>query len=963
MSPDEIRTIRGSLSRAAFARLLGVASLTVLRWELPDGNKEARRPRAKMIDAIRKLAADGVGAGAGPRASGDDDEPDPEAEAVGPVGVGSEPPMPPTPPGYDADQGLVQPLLGRLGTESWSSAENQLLILLSAGTLQTNEGRLLATLGIVQAQLFGRFDLRGALATLLPILESAERRRLPRALAGRAHVLAALLFSSPDARFFDLGRVNAYVARAQRLLDPDGPGVDDLSVYLATAAIQGTRFLGPHVLTRTYEAHLGALERASSPLARVLAEACHQLAALAREDRLAAARRGPAYLALVGRLRMPYLYVAILVSLAHQAVHGTAKPDEILSLVNDAKAHAQAAAIAPTEEILRLHGCEIEAHMRGGRFGEAEAAYRSALAAARRDGIPIYPLVAASCRLFVLRNRRDDVAELASALEGEGPPRAGPNHHAFYARAAALSLAGEFEGAIEQFERVCSAPDAAPGIDDLRHDAYLGLVLVRVSLGESEGTRAALCRFEALLQERPSVWHSVALRRLEGVALLLERRLPEARQKLESALAAFRLLGDVAHHALTKLNLAEMALASGAPDGDERMAAAAETLEALGIPQTFSVRMAQVPDHPGLWPEQTMCERLVVAVDRLSVCRLRVDQFRQEVTSIVGALLPGHALSVTPRPSADPTTGDGVHVADCEGGVLRVSVRGDLSAEEGAALRLFQMLCSADGAVPVARYVDAPSDATLPGFIAVAPATRRLKREIAQLSRSSATILVTGESGSGKEVVARGVHDLSLRADKPYVAFNCASVPRDLFEAHLFGYKRGAFTGATSDHPGVIRAADGGTLFLDEIAELPLDTQPKLLRFLENGEIFPVGEQRPRHVNVRILAATHRDLGRSVSEGKFREDLYYRLNVVPLAVPPLRERLEDLVPLARMFIERLTPEDEDRPELGADAVAALEEYTWPGNVRELRNVIERAMAYAPVPRVLCAEHLRIGRPR
>jgi transcriptional regulator with PAS, ATPase and Fis domain len=235
-----------------------------------------------------------------------------------------------------------------------------------------------------------------------------------------------------------------------------------------------------------------------------------------------------------------------------------------------------------------------------------------------------------------------------------------------------------------------------------------------------------------------------------------------------------------------------------------------------------------------------------------------------------------------------------------------------------------------------------------------------LKREIGQLSKSNATILITGESGSGKEIVARGVHELSSRADKAYVALNCASVPRDVFEGQLFGYKKGAFTGAVSDNPGVIRSADGGTLFLDEVAELPLDTQPKLLRFLENNEIFPVGEQKPRRVDVRVLAATHQNLDRCVREGRFREDLYYRLNVVPLSVPPLRERVQDVVPLARAFIERLVPEGQDRPELGVDATAALEGHTWPGNVRELRNVIERAMAYAPVPAVLRAEHLRIG---
>jgi transcriptional regulator with PAS, ATPase and Fis domain len=235
-----------------------------------------------------------------------------------------------------------------------------------------------------------------------------------------------------------------------------------------------------------------------------------------------------------------------------------------------------------------------------------------------------------------------------------------------------------------------------------------------------------------------------------------------------------------------------------------------------------------------------------------------------------------------------------------------------------------------------------------------------LKGEIARLSRSSATVLIGGESGSGKEVVARAVHDLSARADQPYMVFNCASVPRDLFESQLFGYRKGAFTGALTDSPGVIRAADGGTLFLDEVGELPLDTQPKLLRFLENSEVFPLGEQRPRRVDVRVLAATHRDLDQLVRDGRFREDLYYRLNVVPLSVPPLRERKEDIVALARVFLARLAPGGTGVPDLGADAVQALKAHPWPGNVRELRNVIERAMAYAPIPSVLHARHLRIA---
>ena len=231
-------------------------------------------------------------------------------------------------------------------------------------------------------------------------------------------------------------------------------------------------------------------------------------------------------------------------------------------------------------------------------------------------------------------------------------------------------------------------------------------------------------------------------------------------------------------------------------------------------------------------------------------------------------------------------------------------------------------------------------------MVAASPAMRRLLGDVARLAGSRATVVITGESGAGKEVVARALHDLSPRAEKSYVAFNCAAVPHDLFEGQLFGYRKGAFTGAAADHLGVVRAADGGTLFLDEIGELPLDIQPKLLRFLDSGEVHPLGAPRPVIVDVRVVAATNRDLAAEVGRGRFREDLFYRLQVVPLVVPPLRERKDDVVPLARHFARTLA-EDGRAPAFAPDALAALTAHKWPGNVRELRNAIARAMAYAP----------------
>ncbi|MBL8612811.1 MAG: sigma-54-dependent Fis family transcriptional regulator, partial [Myxococcales bacterium] len=241
-------------------------------------------------------------------------------------------------------------------------------------------------------------------------------------------------------------------------------------------------------------------------------------------------------------------------------------------------------------------------------------------------------------------------------------------------------------------------------------------------------------------------------------------------------------------------------------------------------------------------------------------------------------------------------------------------------------------------------------------IVATSGVMRQLLDEVERLSGSSATVLLTGESGAGKEVIARAIHDASARRTSPYMTFNCGSVPRDLFEGQLFGYRRGSFTGATADHPGVIRSAHGGTLFLDEIGELPLDVQPKLLRFLENREVLPLGDARPTEVDVRLVAATHRDLLGLVRERRFREDLYYRLNVVPIRVPALRERPEDIAPLVRHFLERFVPDGASRPLLSPSAIGALLRRPWPGNVRELKNAVERIVAFSPLPRVLKEEH-------
>jgi DNA-binding NtrC family response regulator len=227
-----------------------------------------------------------------------------------------------------------------------------------------------------------------------------------------------------------------------------------------------------------------------------------------------------------------------------------------------------------------------------------------------------------------------------------------------------------------------------------------------------------------------------------------------------------------------------------------------------------------------------------------------------------------------------------------------------------------------------------------------------------QVAPMTITVLLTGETGTGKEMIARLVHAASPRAGKSFVPFNCTSVPRDLMDSQLFGHRRGAFTGATADHPGVIRSAAGGTLYLDEIGDLGLDVQPKLLRFLESGEIQPLGETHPHQADVRIVASTNRNLDQLVAEGAFRSDLFYRLAVVPLQLPPLRERREEVPPLAEHFLHRAAREfGKDRLQIAEETMEYLVLYRWPGNVRQLANEMRRLAAMAEPGAVVMPEHL------
>ncbi|MBV9249040.1 MAG: sigma-54-dependent Fis family transcriptional regulator [Acetobacteraceae bacterium] len=267
---------------------------------------------------------------------------------------------------------------------------------------------------------------------------------------------------------------------------------------------------------------------------------------------------------------------------------------------------------------------------------------------------------------------------------------------------------------------------------------------------------------------------------------------------------------------------------------------------------------------------------------------------------------------------------------------------------QGLRALLERMLPPPEAATPTPELSSARDN-----FVGGSDAMREVQKAIGLLADSDATVLVLGETGTGKELVARAIHQHGRRAKAPFVALNCAAIPSELLESLLFGHIRGAFTGAVADSAGSFREAQGGTLFLDEIGDMDLAMQAKLLRALQERVVTPVGG-KPIPVDVRVIAATHRDLRQAVQEGRFREDLYYRLGVVPIALPSLRQRLSDIVPLARHFLATAAHPAAPK-QLSSDAAARLLDYPWPGNVRELRNAMERVTALTRRPVIVAAD--------
>jgi DNA-binding transcriptional regulator YiaG len=967
VSAAKVRALRGSLSRANFAAKLGVTPNTVYRWELADDAAESRRPRGKQLE---RLLAFIQRADAPQQREPFADAPQSSSSSSAARARSSE--------------GLAEamPAVEKIFRGEARRGQRSLLHLLATRRSLSPNARAVASFGLAVAELVLAADAKRALLALSPALADAEEGTLEPQICARIFAAAALVRSLPDASLFDIGYVHAYAARVEALAAQSDQEALCLTLLasLSAAMLVGDKELLERAFSRIEEAGFGALPS----LLELHIEEFAGLRPMLAGKATTATR---SFEALAERALQAGYPILAARSFTHQAqcdLDNLVDPEGVLELVRRARDASHAARSAMGLHQMLMARAEGEALLRLGRSEESLEALSLLEVWSDETGVPPLSAIPTWMRVLHLTGRVEGFARVAQRLRDCQVPSLRPICRAYLAyldAMEALATSADTKLMVAAFEE---AEGEAKRWPFLLRQVLQHRVLAHIINWDEGLARLALRRAQRFMESYPAPWMSAHLRRIEGTLAAADGNWVEARHLIESAVHTFDLAHDQCDAGLARYMLAAFAEAYSEPGAAKELVERRQALARIGIkpPHSLQVGMERLKRHrlaerkPGRASQGLDIESLVVPLQRLSVRGALPSLILRELISIVEGLFTERRVwleeldsSGTPREVLGGPAPPGVQAtefSDGAGRTFRISLSGQSSITERSLLSILTTASSLALEAATLRGFDerrgSPASeerpADLPGFLAAAPSMRKMRGELARLAGSSATVIITGESGVGKEVVARAVHDLSDRSTKPYVAFNCATVPRDLFEGQLFGYRRGAFTGAVSDHPGVIRAADGGTLFLDEIGELPLDIQPKLLRFLENGEIFPLGERRPIRVDVRVLAATHRNLTALVQGNRFREDLYYRLQVVPIFVPPLRDRKEDIPLLARHFLRELTRRGEP-PVLAPDAVAALVSHSWPGNVRELRNVVERAMAFSPIPSVLRSEHLSL----
>ena len=536
---------------------------------------------------------------------------------------------------------------------------------------------------------------------------------------------------------------------------------------------------------------------------------------------------------------------------------------------------------------------------------------------------------------------------------------------------------------------VAKSPEAPPGYV-LQADLIAVEALLASNLNDEAQRRLDSIAGRVNPASMSSNWGEFL--RLRGRLHRTFGRSTEAYHDFGQSVSVFELLGERHQAGLSYLELGRLAGSAGARSRATRyLSDAVAIFEALGaLPDLTEARQA-LADAPAaatggyvgvqMDGEDALVRRIVdAAVMPALLAREGATAILEACDAQAAALfvaLPsgqirvaavsgcdvesGRALAAAALRSNDGGTGVGPMIEplgrDLEG--PRYAVVTGNRPFQGNTRQRFRTLCAVlrqgfDLCAARDRQVEAvgglperPLEPLLPGFVCASAAMQRVVEQIQRMQGNDLTVLITGESGTGKDLVARAIHSGSLRRGGMFLPYNCTSATRELADSQLFGHRRGSFTGAIADSPGVLRTAVGGTLFMDEVGDLPLDVQPKLLRFLEQGEVLPVGDTRPQRVDVRVVAATNADLEQRVSDGTFREDLFYRLSVIRIHVPPLRDRREEIPHLSTFFL-REASERMGKPgvRLNAETLDLFDAFQWPGNVRQLRNEVQRAVAMA-----------------
>lgn len=558
---------------------------------------------------------------------------------------------------------------------------------------------------------------------------------------------------------------------------------------------------------------------------------------------------------------------------------------------------------------------------------------------------------------------------------------------------------GAFDAAIAMAEDVLSSAGVPPSEAIQANLAVCEALVACRRIGEAE-QRLSSCEERLDPRSAPAIWGEFL--RVRGVVREHSGRVSDAYHDFAQSASVFDLLGERYQAALSRLALGRVSAGSGRADDAERylgqasgvfrMLGAQRDLDEVIVARTTAARTAttKVLPSPAL-ADDAIVRRLVDAAILPELLARETVAALLETTRADAAVLfviaagdarvlaaagcDVHVAGALARAAAQGNRefGDGSLIAESLGrdvdGPRACAVVAAHRLDEEALKRIRTFAAVARQGFALCGARERPSQAVeqtnerpleplLPGFICASAAMNRVADQIQRLQGQNLTVLITGESGTGKDLVARAIHVGSPRTTAMFLPYNCTTTTRELADSQLFGHRRGSFTGAVTDQQGLIRSAVGGSLFLDEIGDLPLDIQPKLLRFLEQGEIMPVGETRPQAVDVRVLAATNADLEQRVAEGKFREDLYYRLSVIRIHVPPLRDRREEIPHLSTYFLrdasERLGKPD---VHLSSATLDVFARYWWPGNVRQLRNEIQRAVAMSPAGGTVAPDQL------